>query len=111
MNILATLTLIDARAERATAGPWKSGAAGNSRVYGADGEYACAGLVAVVYGGPENRHFISHARSDIPRLSAALRVAVEALHEISCEVYAPHAIDKAAAALTKITELMGEVGR
>ena len=68
------LNEIEARANAATEGPWE---ASMDRVeHTGDSQYAVAYDVAR----EEDAEFIAHARTDLPRLLAAVR-AVEAVHE------------------------------
>ena len=74
---------IEAREKAATDGPWKQGRAGNMRIYGPDGMGQDSGLVAQVFKGRENTHFIAHSRQDIPWLLGMVKRMKPFLHTVA----------------------------
>lgn len=96
MTINDHLAEIEARARAATPGPWKTDEAypdtfiwGPNQAMVCDHEYETGAIRMRGLGAnlpiPANADFIAHARTDIPQLVAALRVAVEALTQIPFE--------------------------
>ncbi len=69
---------IEARANAATPGPWVAGAA-SYQVIHKDGRLVCEMTTPTSHERDNDAAFIAAARTDVPRLVAALRRAVEAL--------------------------------
>lgn len=95
MTILEKIAEIEKRAEAATAGPWEvvvptpdSGAPPLlvGETVAGSGEDQMIGKSVLVLGEgdrPEDQVFIASARTDVPALCAALKIAVEALEQIN----------------------------
>lgn len=90
--IEAILTEIEARAKAALPGPWVDYMAdGNSTVFRevtapGDTEQNFSAICDFNERGDwKTPAFVAHARTDVPRLVAALRVAVEALEQLGAE--------------------------
>lgn len=87
MNLLDELSAIESRAQAATAGPWQISAAGGPYVFGNDGAEIAK---CDSWQRPETAHklnatFIAAARTDLPKLCEALKVAIAALQDFGAQ--------------------------
>jgi hypothetical protein len=82
MTIPDILNEIETRAQGATEGPWWQGKHYMGDVFGPDNESVAD------CDSDQTADFIAHAREDVPRLVAALRVAATELrHHHNCKAY------------------------
>lgn len=85
------LTDIEARIEQTTDGPWRVGVrnSGGAVIVPAEGHHPFlrdAGRVGIAIANTPDAEFIAYARTDLPRLLAAIRAVDEAISGIELDV-------------------------